>query len=179
MEDVYQPAEDSYFLAEHVACLVFGDVLDMGTGSGIQAVEAARKPEVRYVLAVDINPSALKAAEKRAACEGVRDKITFTLSDLFVNVKGVYDWIIFNPPYLPGEGSADEVSWVGGDTGGEIIKRFLRDAKRFLRNDGSVLMVYSDRSGLSDTNFSGYNVEKLGELPLFFETLTCVRLSLS
>ncbi len=71
MKDVYRPAEDSYLLAKHVESTVSGNVLDMGTGSGIQAVTAAMKPEVESVLAVDINPEALREAERRAESEGI------------------------------------------------------------------------------------------------------------
>ena len=88
MEDVYRTAEDSYLLAKHVGLLVSGNVLDMGTGSGIQAVTAALKHEVASVLAVDINPEALRVAEKRAYDAGVFRKISLLLSDLFDEVKG-------------------------------------------------------------------------------------------
>ena len=74
MEDVYKPGEDSYLLQRHVEQLVSGRILDMGTGSGIQAVTAARKNNVSHVLAVDINPAALIEAEKRAITYGVSDK---------------------------------------------------------------------------------------------------------
>ena len=111
MEDVYQPGEDSYLLARHVRRLVHGEVLDMGTGSGIQAVEAAAKPEVSRIVAVDVSPAALEAAKRRAESGGVVWKIEFIHSDLFEKVKGVFDWIVFNPPYLPSEGDADEASW--------------------------------------------------------------------
>ena len=67
MEEVYKPGEDSYLLQRHVERLVFGNVLDMGTGSGIQAVTAAIKQEVSKVLAVDINPVALIAVEHTTA----------------------------------------------------------------------------------------------------------------
>ena len=66
MEEVYNPGEDSYLLQRYVERLVSGSVLDMGTGSGIQAVSAAQKDDVSRVLVVDINPAALIAAEKRA-----------------------------------------------------------------------------------------------------------------
>ena len=59
MGEVYRPAEDSHLLSKHVNRLVHGEVLDMGTGSGIQAITAALKQEVESVVAVDINPKAL------------------------------------------------------------------------------------------------------------------------
>ena len=177
MENVYRPGEDSHLLARHVRRLVHGEVLDVGTGSGIQAVEAALKPEVSRVVAVDVSPAAVEAAKRRAESGGVVVKIEFIHSDLFENVEGVFDWIVFNPPYLPSEGDADEASWASGETGAETVRRFLHDARKHLKKRGSVLMVYSDHSGLDEDDFRGYVVEKLDELSLFFETLFCVALT--
>jgi len=177
MEEVYRPREDSYLLAKQVRRLVQGEVLDMGTGSGIQAVEAASKPGVSRVVAVDLNPAAVEAARRRAENTGVAGKIEFVTSDLLMNVEGVYDWIVFNPPYLPGEADADEASWAGGETGAETARRFLRDARGHLRENGSILMVYSSQTGLTLADFDGYHVEKLEEKRLFFETLSCVALT--
>ena len=177
MEDVYRPGEDSYLLASHVRRLVHGEVLDMGTGSGIQAVKAALKPEVSRVVATDVNPAAVEAARRRAESGGVAGKMEFVASDLFENVEGVFDWIVFNPPYLPGEGDADEASWAGGESGAETARRFLRDARSHLKKSGVILMVYSDQTGLGGDDFRGYEVEKLDETRLFFETLFCVALT--
>ncbi|MBC8463189.1 methyltransferase [Candidatus Bathyarchaeota archaeon] len=171
MEDVYRPAEDSYLLAKHVESLVSGNVLDMGTGSGIQAVTAAMKPEVESVLAVDINPEALKEAKKRAVSAGISSKLSFLRSDLFDEVNGRYNWIIFNSPYLPSEGEADEHAWAGG---AELIERFLIKTRNHLEPRGSILLIYSN---LSEPDLSGYSVELLEEIGLFFEKLYCVRLS--
>jgi len=171
MEDVYRPAEDSYLLAKHVGLLVSGKVLDMGTGSGIQAVTAALKPEVESVLAVDINPEALREAEKRVHAVVVPGKISFLLSDLFDEVTGRYDWIIFNSPYLPSEGVDDEYAWAGG---AELIERFLGGVRDHLEPGGSILLIYSD---ISEPDMSGYEADLLEEMGLFFEKLHCVRLS--
>ena len=171
MEDVYRPAEDSYLMARHVESLVSGNVLDMGTGSGIQAVTAAMKLDVDSVLAVDINPYAIREAEERACDAGVSGKLSFLRSDLFDEVKGRYDWIIFNPPYLPPEGEADEHAWAGG---AGLIERFLSEARDHLEPGGSILLIYSS---LSEPDLSGFEVELLEEIGLFFEKLYCVRLS--
>ena len=171
MEDVYRPAEDSYLLSKYVWALVSGNVLDMGTGSGIQAVTSAMKPEVVSVLAVDINSEALKEAEKRSVSAGVSGKISFLPSNLFDEVNGRYDWIIFNSPYLPSEGEADEYVWAGGS---ELIERFLTEARDHLEPGGSILLIYSN---ISEPDMNGYEVDMLEEMRLFFEKLYCVRLS--
>jgi release factor glutamine methyltransferase len=173
---VYQPSEDSYLLQRHVMRLVTGRVLDMGTGSGIQAVTAAQKHEVDHVVAADINPEAIEAAKKRAFDAGVLHKMTFTLSSLFEEIDDHFDWIIFNPPYLPSEEGLMDPTWAGGKTGGETIERFLRGAGEHLTAGGSILLIYSSETGLLDGGF-GYDWEVLEEKPIFFERLYCVRLS--
>ena len=50
---VYEPNEDSYLLVEFVKRFAKGKVLDMGTGSGIQAMAAAESKNTDSVLAVD------------------------------------------------------------------------------------------------------------------------------
>ena len=177
MEEVYKPGEDSYLLQRWIEKLVTGSVLDMGTGSGIQAVTAAQKKEVNHVLAIDINPAALASAEKRAYTNNVQGKIDFLHSNLFEKVEGLFDWILFNTPYLPSEGDADETSWAGGETGGEVIRKFLGEAQRFLVTGGSIVIIYSSLSGLTETDFNGYQFELLEEIGLFFEKIYCIRLS--
>ena len=70
----------------------------MGCGSGIQSLATSKGD----VLAVDINPEAVKIVKKLG--------INAIQSVLFVNVKDKFDLIIFNPPYLPEEESEDEES---------------------------------------------------------------------
>ena len=148
----------------------------MGTGTGIQAVTAAIKPEVSHVLAADINPLAIEAAEMRAMDAGVIDKMDFVVSNLFDNVKGFFNWIVFNPPYLPSEREVHDRTWDGGPSGAEIIERFLKDAHGHLNPKGSILLVFSTWTGVKPEGH-GYKWEVLEQLPLFFETLDCVRLS--
>jgi release factor glutamine methyltransferase len=176
VEPVYTPREDSYLLAEAVNGLVEGIVLDMGTGSGIQAITAALKPQVTEVVAVDINPLALELAERNALKSGVREKIRLVKSSLFQEISGKFDWIIFNPPYLPSEGEADEDSWSGGEKGSETIENFLKKADKYLKKNGKILMVFSSLSNLNLENLN-YKVETLGEQKLFFENLMVVKLS--
>jgi release factor glutamine methyltransferase len=180
MAPVYKPAEDSLLLLRHVKALVQGAVLDMGTGSGIQAIAAAQKPEVSRVLAVDIDPEAVQSAKQNAEEAEVSHKTSIVLGELFMGVGHErFDWIIFNPPYLPSEGAADEVSWVGGARGCEIIERFLSEAPDHLEPNGAILMVYSTLTGLELDRFSGvFTIEVLEETDLFFEKLSCVLLRL-
>jgi len=178
---VYRPSEDSYLLQRHVEREVRGFVLDMGTGSGIQAIASARKSEVMRVVAVDVNPQALEEARENASLVGVVDKIEFCLSDLFRAVRGKFDYILFNPPYLPSEpeGPRSEAvrAWDGGPTGSEVIRCFLEEAGEHLKPEGRILLIFSTLTCISVGEIAGdYEVEVLEEMPLFFERLLCVSL---
>ena len=178
MTGVYRPAEDSELLLRHSRPRFRGSVLDMGTGSGVLAVEAASDPRVERVVAVDIDPDALDSARRRAKEAELAVEIEFVLGDLFEGLEGErFNLIMFNPPYLPSEGEVDEPSWSGGVAGNEVILRFLGEAGMHLEADGEILMIYSSESGFDLDDVEGeYSATTLEELPLFFERLYCVLL---
>lgn len=108
-EKVYWPAEDTFLLAENMKVKENDVVLDMGTGCGILAVLAAEN--AKKVVAVDINPYAIKCAEKNAEINGFEEKIEFRLGDLFRPIRSneKFDLIVFNAPYLPSEPISEKV----------------------------------------------------------------------
>lgn len=172
---IYSPMEDSQLLAAAVEKYAYGNVLDMGTGSGIQAITAAKKKEVKSVVAADINSEALKFAEAAAVKEGVNGKVMFVKSDLFSNIKGVFDTIIFNPPYLPQDkGIVDEAIY-GGRKGYETLQRFISSCRDYLKEDGIILIVFSSRTNKQKVDEaierSCLEFEELGQKRIFFETL--------
>ena len=179
MAGVYKPAEDTLLLLKHAERLVEGNVLEMGTGSGYIAIELSRLSQVRRVMGVDIDPESVGEARKNALEAGVSDAVQFLESDLFQNLRDSrFDWVLFNPPYLPNEGAIDELSWAGGRTGGELLLRFLREAPPFLSPGGCILAIVSSRTNF-DFEKAGnqYKIEVLEEVSLFFETLSCVLFS--
>ena len=163
---IYEPAEDSFLLQKYVRKYSKGRVIDIGAGSGIQSLTALEK--TKDVLAVDINPSAVKLLKKK----GIKAEV----SDLFSNVKGKFDLIIFNPPYLPKderESKNSALATTGGKKGYEIIERFLKQAKNFFKKDGKALIVFSSLTGNIEKLFNKHNYEfkKIEEKKLFFEKL--------
>lgn len=162
---IYEPAEDSYLLAKEVKKYAKGKVLDLGAGSGIQA-EAAKDAGV---LAADINPECVKFVKKKG--------IKAIVSDLFSNIKGKFDLIIFNPPYLPKEKLEPKdsaLSTTGGKKGNEILEKFLSQAKDYLNKDGKILIVVSSLTPNVKKLIKKYNYKfkKLSEQKIPFETLT-------
>jgi release factor glutamine methyltransferase len=162
-EKVYEPAEDTFLLAENLRVKEKEVVLDMGTGCGILAVLATEK--AKKVVATDINPYAIECAEKNAKMNHVDDKIEFRLGDLFqpIRTDEIFGLILFNAPYLPSE-PCEEKSWIGrawaGGLGGrKVIDRFITDALEFLKADGKILLV---QSSLSDINKTLERFDEMG-----------------
>jgi len=72
-------------------------VLDIGTGTGVQAILAASKST--DVTSVDVNPFALKCAKLNSELNNVSSRVKVNQSDLFENVTNKFDVIIFDPPF--------------------------------------------------------------------------------
>jgi len=152
-EHVYEPAEDTFLIAEKMAVTEDDTVLEIGTGCGILAVLAAQK--AKTVVAVDINPHALECAGRNAETNSIKEKIEFRYGDLFQPIKQNerFSLILFNSPYLPSEPDEEKSwigkAWAGGPTGRQVIDRFITDAPRRLADGGRILLV---QSSLSDVN---------------------------
>ena len=82
-KSIYEPREDSTLLEKYVRQYAKGSVLDIGTGSGIQAITAAYNKNVSSVLATDIQQSVIELCNKNI----INKKIKFIVSDLFKNLK--------------------------------------------------------------------------------------------
>ena len=115
------------------------DVLDMGTGSGVCAVFAARC--ARRVVAIDINPAAVRCAGINALLNRVEDRIEVRHGDLFQPVTGRrFDLILFNPPFLCGEPRNDrERAWRSNG----VAERFADGLDRHLKRNGAALLLLS------------------------------------
>jgi len=171
-KSVYDQREDSTLLEQYVRRYAKGSVLDMGTGSSIQAIAAAHNNKVKSVLATDIQKSTIKHCK-----ENIKNKkIRFVVSDLFKNIENKgFDTIIFNPPYLPQELKVKDLTLEGGKKGYEVIERFLNEANDFLKTDGIILIIFSSLTKKEKVEeFIRNNLlesEELAKKHIFFEDL--------
>lgn len=136
---VYEPREDSFLMGKVVEELASGKVLDIGCGSGIQGKAALETGGVASVAFADIDGLAVSNCNDSIDDE----KAEFIVSDLFENIEGRFDTIIFNPPYLPDDGRVKDIALDGGKEGWELIERFLGQAKAHLAEKGIILLLIS------------------------------------
>ena len=125
--------------------------LDLGSGSGVGAVFAARRGHHR-VVAADLNPEAVRCARLNALLNGLEDRIEAREGDLFAPVAGeVFDLILFNPPFFRGAPrSRVDLAWRGTD----VLERFAAGLPAALAPGGLALLLLStdgDGPALLDT----------------------------
>src|SRR5210317_1720614 len=103
--EYYLPEEDSRLMKEVLAEELDGkevtNSLEIGVGSGFVSLEIMKHSKSH--LACDINPHAIEEAKQQG--------IKVIKSDLFQNIKGKFELIVFNPPYLPSE-KDDPDNWI-------------------------------------------------------------------
>ncbi len=173
MHSIYQPAEDSYLLTEvlkqEVPELLKKNpnlkFLEIGAGSGIH-LETAYKVGIKKenIFSCDINQSAVDHCSLLG--------FNCVHSDLFSEVNGKFDVIIFNPPYLPeteDEPKDSQLATTGGKKGSEVINKFLKQAKEHLEEEGSIYLVASSLT--KGIDFLDYQKKEVGCEKLFFESL--------
>jgi len=177
MSKIYTPAEDSFLMSrilkERIPLLLEKDnnlrFLEIGVGSGIH-LETALSLGIKKenIFSSDINKDSV------SHCGSLGFNCIY--SDLFENIEGKYDIIIFNPPYLPEDSQEPEDSRLettGGKKGSEIILRFLREAKEYLVKNGILFLITSSLADEISFNELGYSAKEIGCEKLFFERL-CV-----
>lgn len=119
------------------------NILDIGTGSGAIAI-SLKKHLDSNVTASDISAKALEIAKENAINNNA--KITFIKSDIFENIKGKFDIIISNPPYIAYDEEIEDIvknnephiALYAKDNGLYFYKKIINQAKKYL-NKKSIL----------------------------------------
>ena len=182
-EDVYEPSDDTYLLLDALEKIDIDPgfiVLEVGCGTGI--VSIALSCWAASVVACDINPHAVDICKKNAARNKAKN-VEVVESDLFSNVSGRFDLIVFNTPYLP-QDSDETVSgeinhaWDGGADGRKVIDKFLSGVSKHLSSSGKVIFL---ESSLSDYEKSvrylesiGFEVKIVSRKKLHFEEIVVI-----
>ena len=99
--DVLIPRQDTEILVEEVMRYLHDGMhlLDMCTGSGCILLSLLKYSNDCEGTGCDISEKALKVAEENA--EMLSLNASFVQSNLFENISGKYEFIVYNPPYIP------------------------------------------------------------------------------
>lgn len=141
----FRPSTISNLVAEAIEVDEESTVIDVGCGSGILAIIAARLG-AKYVYGIDAAPGTVEVGEENARIHGVLDRVTFFEGSVFDPLpKGLEaDLLIGDISGIP-DTLAAASGWFpsglsGGPTGAELPLRMLDEAKRFLRKGGRLLL---------------------------------------
>jgi HemK-related putative methylase len=171
----------AYFAAVVAALDIAADesVLDMGTGSGLCAIVAARR--ARRVLAVDINPAAVRCARINAAINRVEERVECRTGDLFAPLGDLrFDLVLFNPPFLIGDPrDARDAAWRSRDA----ARGFATQLAAHLNPRGRALLLLSSFGDASrrfeaELREAGFTLSVHARRRYINETLTLLRANL-
>lgn len=166
------------FLAGNIKVNSGETVLDMFSGSGFLGIKVAKF--AKKVVCVDKSSQAVECIKNNVAINGLSEKITPLLGDLFDPLKDEkYDVIIANPPLLPGQpDNLLEAAIL--DPGLKTTEQFINGVSKYLKVTGRIYLLFSDVSKNTDLgglNFvsvlsrkNGFTFTIIAEKPMGYET---------
>lgn len=138
-DPVYPPSADSILLREAVVAVAGGTVLDLCTGSGVQAIAQAHIAGA--VTAVDVNPRAVAVATLNANLNATSN-VAVELGNLYGGVqRRRYDTIIANPPFVSSPHRRAPSYHAGGATGDDLLRPIIRGFSKHLLPGGRAFAI--------------------------------------
>lgn len=156
-DNVLIPRQDTEVLVEEALRRIKpgAEILDMCTGSGCILLSILYNVENAVGTGADISLNALQIARENSRRLGIKAK--FIHSDLFAEVKGTFDVIVSNPPYIPADaipGLMEEVreheprmALDGGRDGLDFYRKIVGSSLEYLRSGGWLLFEIGQEQG--------------------------------
>ena len=147
------PREETEEWVKYAIKEIKGECLDLFAGSGCIGLSVLKNVPNLICDFGDKEPSFLKGIEKSAEENGIeKERFNLIETDIFSNISKKYDYILANPPYVA-ESRKDEVgedvkmfepaiALYGGNDGMDIIRKFLNEAKDYLKEKGIIYMEF-------------------------------------
>lgn len=166
---VFWPHEDSKALVRNYVINPGEDVCDVCTGSGVIAIHSAWRG-ARRVVALDINPNAIKATRENACKYGVGDVVDERLSDVFsaLRPREQFDVITMNSPFTNHrEEQGDYAERTIWDQDLHVHKSFFEGLPRFLKPNGRAYVAQANFAAVKEmrdmASEAGFSVKQIGK----------------
>lgn len=174
---VYPPSEDTFLLMDALEGESGEDGIELCSGTG--AVGLSVSDRVGFIVCVDVSLDATRNTAHNFRRNGKSADVI--LGDLFSSIRGRFELVIMNPPYLPESWSDPrDTSWSGGEHGREVLDRFLAEVAGFLREGGRAYFVQSSLNGIEESLIAagrvGLEAEVVRQTSFQFESLVVIRL---
>lgn len=144
---------------EHISDITAPLVADLCTGSGCVAVSVAHEHPGATVWATDVDERAVEAARRNALHAKVADRVQVVHGDLFdplpAHLRGRFDVVVSNPPYIPSADLPDLPPEVlgfepgealdGGSDGLDVFRRIAQESQGWLAPRGLVALELDSR----------------------------------
>lgn len=168
----YEPAEDTFFLADHIQSEKGQSALEIGTGSGY--LTKILEKNFDLVVATDIDHTSIITQDSK-----IQNGICCVGADA---LGAKFDFIVCNLPYLPSDDVQDRAV-DGGKEGLEIPVQIIKSAKYHLKTGGKMLYLTSSLANyeklMRQTELLGFDVGIMAKKKLFFEELIIIQAKLS
>jgi release factor glutamine methyltransferase len=180
-EDIYKPEADTELLLRSIRLREGERVLEIGTGTGLVAIHCAKHGG--RVTATDVCAEALDLTRENATTNEV--DLDLLEGDLFEPVDGLFDVIIFNPPYLPTAPedlthSSLDLALDGGPDGTGVTVQFIKHLPDHLAPEGRAYLVVSSLQDMdlieSEIHDRGLAARKMDSERFDFEEISVLEL---
>jgi len=161
--------ETEFWVDQELKDIQSGKVLDIFSGSGCIGIGLLKNRQKLLCDFSDKEKNAVAQIKINCRLNGIdKQKYKIIQSDVFKNIKGGYDFIFANPPYIAitrknmVQGSVlkyePEQALFGGKDGLFLIDKFLKEAKNHLNSNGKIFMEFdSSQKKLIERLLKKYN----------------------
>lgn len=138
--------EDAVMVAEFFSPDKSGNILDIGTGTGIISLILSRNPKINKITSVEIQEEMANMAKRSIEKNNLTSKIEVINIDIKkLNRGNTYDYIISNPPYMKNSNGKVNNNSIKAISRHEItlkLEELIVQSKRLLKPGGSITLIY-------------------------------------
>jgi 16S rRNA (guanine1207-N2)-methyltransferase len=145
-KDGFRFGEDAVMVANFFTPTKSGNLLDIGTGTGIISLILSRDPKLTHITSVEIQDEMADMASRTVAKNNLEEKIEVLNIDIKkLNRGNSYDYIISNPPYMKNLGGKINPNSMKAISRHEVtlnLEELIRESRRLLKPGGSLTLIY-------------------------------------